>query len=176
MLVCKAHQIDPHRLRDGRAGLPEGARPGQRLLHFVPGARCAGERLEQLQRAAIRLLGVGQPAQLALNVAHLLVGAAVLQLYRAVAGGPAGEFLVIRQGLFQELLLKRVELLVKADIGNLGQKVDGLARLLALCLGLIPLTTDQHRADGERHGRGDQQPCRGGDGHLVPPRPAAAAW
>ena len=50
----------------------------------------------------------------------------MLQLDRAVAGGPAGEVFVIRQGLFQELLLKRVELLVKADVGDLGQEVDGL--------------------------------------------------
>ena len=137
----------------------------------APAAPASGS--SKLERAAIGLLGVGQPAQLALDVAHLLVGPAVLQLDRAVAGGPAGELLVVGQRVLEELLLKRVELLVEADVGDLGQQVDGLARLLALGLGLVPLAGDQDGADGQGDGRGHEQPGRGGDGHLVPPRPSA---
>ena len=51
-------------------------------------------------------------------------------------GNPAGKLLVVLQGIFEEFLLERVELVVKADIGDLGQDLDGVTRLLALCLGL----------------------------------------
>ena len=63
----------------------------------------------------------------------------MLQPHRRVAGDPAGELLVVGQGVLEELFLERVELLVEADIGDLGEQVDGLARLLALGLGLVPL-------------------------------------
>ena len=97
------------------------------------------QRLEHLDGLAIGVLRFRQPAQLAMDVPHLLVGPAVLQPHRRVAGDPAGELLVIGQGVLEEFLLERVELLVEADIGDLGEQVDGVAGLLALGLGLVPL-------------------------------------
>ena len=67
----------------------------------------------------------------------------MLQPRRRVARGPAGESLEVGQGVLEDLLLDGVELVVEGDVGALGEQVDGLACLLALGLGLVPLAGDQ---------------------------------
>ena len=157
----------------------QGAGPGQRPASpraRQPAAPASGS--SNVQRAAIRLLGIGQPAELALDVAHLLVGPAVLQLDRGVVGGPAGELLVIGQGLFQELLLERVELLVEADVGDLGQAGGRPARA---CWPWASASFRSRAISTVLTARAmvavDEQPGGGGDRDLVPPRPPQhASW
>ena len=91
------------------------------------------------------------------NVAHELVNAAMLQPDCRVVGNAAGELLVIPQCVFEELLLKRIELLLEPDVGNLGQKLNGLPCLCALRFGLFLFLAHQHEANRRENRRGDQE-------------------
>ncbi len=72
-----------------------------------------------------------------MDVPHLLVDAAMFEPHRWVVGDPAGELFVILQRLFEEFFLKRIELVVEADIRDFGEHMDGMARLLTLGFRLV---------------------------------------
>src|SRR4051812_49054756 len=134
------------------------------------------------------------PAELAVDIAHPLVGPAVLEPYLRLLGDLPCEALVVTQGLLEKLFLKRVETVFQPVFGHLGVHViDGPAGLQALDLGLvpldlsfvplglrlIPLARDQSGADreGSRCGHEQAQRSRNGGAMLPgPPSRAARQW
>ena len=119
-----------------------------------------------------RLVRFRQATQLALNISHLLVDPAVLEPYRRVMGNPARELLVVRKCLFEKFLLERIEPVIEADVGNLGQYLDGMTSLPALALGLFLLFGNQYRTRSQRNCRRHQENSGRGDKGLVARRPA----
>ncbi len=98
------------------------------------------ERFENSQGPMVGRRRLDGPAELAVDIAHPLVGPAVLEPYLRLLGGLPREGLVVVQSLLEKLFLKRVKTVFQPVLGHLGvHVVNGLAGLQALGLGLAPL-------------------------------------
>ena len=93
----------------------------------------AGQGFEDFNGLAISLLRLRKFAELPLNVTHLLTDTAMFKPNRWIVGYPTSELLVILQGSGEKFLLKRVELIVEADIRNFGQHVTCGVRACLPC-------------------------------------------
>jgi hypothetical protein len=147
-------------------------RQSQGTSHFTIGGPGGVQGLQQLEGAAKRIVRGFQSSQLAVDLAHSLEGATVLQLYGRITCGLASESLVVSQSLLEEFFLQGIKPVFKPVLGNLGVHViDGLASLLALQFRLVALAGDQHRAHAEREHGGDEEAGRGCHGGAVLSRP-----
>jgi hypothetical protein len=99
----------------------------------------------------------------------------VFQPHRRIVGDPAREFLVVGKRLFQEFFLERIEPVVEADVGDLGQHLDRMTRPPALALSLFLLVGNQNHAGSQGDCRCHQENGGRSDIGLVPTCPAQDA-